>query len=87
VRITLIATGFDNGDGFFDAAVHRVSREPRPMRDAAQTYRPTVSAPPVSPPPPRASSQGMSPAPAPAPAFPEDDWVTESSIIKFLRER
>jgi hypothetical protein len=51
------------------------------MREPEHGYRPAAS-PPISPPP-RSTSQGTSPA---AP-YPEDDWVAESSIIKFLRER
>ena len=87
VRITLIATGFDQGSDFFDAALRRPVREPRPMREPMRepergTYRPAASPPPVSPPP-RASAQGTSPATS----FPEDEWMAESSIIKFLRER
>ena len=79
VRITLIATGFDQGGGdFFETAV----REPRPMREPDRgTYR-VPAAPPVSPP-----QRNSTPATSPAPAFQEDDWVAESSIIKFLRER
>jgi cell division protein FtsZ len=82
VRITLIATGFDQGGGIFDSAIPRAPREPRPMRDREpeRTYRP--AAPPLSTPP-RANSAGTSPASP----YPEDDWVAESSIIKFLRER
>jgi cell division protein FtsZ len=82
VRITLIATGFEQGGDFFDTAM-RPSREPRPMRepDRGGTYRPPVS-PSVSAPP-RNSTAGTSPATP----FQEDDWVAESSIIKFLRER
>jgi hypothetical protein len=81
VRITLIATGFEQNGDFFDTSLRGVSREPRPMREPERTYRP-VTPPPVSSPP-RATTQGTSPG---AP-YPEDDWVAESSIIKFLRER
>jgi cell division protein FtsZ len=83
VRITLIATGFEQGGDFFDTAMRSPVREPRPMRepDRGGTYRPPVS-PPVSAPP-RNSTAGTSPATP----FQEDDWVAESSIIKFLRER
>ena len=80
VRITLIATGFEQGGDLFDNAIRGISRDPRPMREPDRGYRPppaTVST------PPRGSTQGTSPA---AP-YPEDEWVAESSIIKFLRER
>ncbi len=81
VRITLIATGFEQGGDFFDSTVRSPAREPRPMREPDRTYRPAAS-PPISSPP-RVSNQGTSPATP----FQEDDWVAESSIIKFLRER
>ncbi|MCD6032260.1 MAG: cell division protein FtsZ [Thermomicrobiales bacterium] len=81
VRITLIATGFEQGGDFFDT-VRAPVREPRPMREPDRgAYRAPVS-PPVSSPP-----RNSTPATSPAPAFQEDDWVAESSIIKFLRER
>ncbi|MFN8594125.1 MAG: cell division protein FtsZ [Thermomicrobiales bacterium] len=83
VRITLIATGFEQSSDFFDSSLRRPVREPRPMREQERpTYRPATSAPSVSPPP-RGAATGTSPATS----FPEDDWVAESSIIKFLRER
>jgi cell division protein FtsZ len=81
VRITLIATGFEQNGDFFDTSLRSASREPRPMREPERTYRP-VTPPPVSSPP-RATTQGTSPGTP----YPEDDWVAESSIIKFLRER
>jgi hypothetical protein len=77
----LIATGFEQSRDFFETAI-RPPREPRPMREPERdrAYRP--AAPSVSAPV-RTASTGTSPA---AP-FAEDDWVAESSIIKFLRER
>mgnify|MGYP000088301101 FL=1 len=83
VRITLIATGFDQGGGdFFESALRPPVREPRPMREPDRgAYRAPVS-PPVSSP-----TRNSTPATSPATAFQEDDWVAESSIIKFLRER
>jgi cell division protein FtsZ len=81
VRITLIATGFEQGGDFFDSSMRSASREPRPMREPERTYRPV--APPAISAPPRATTQGTSPATP----YPEDEWVAESSIIKFLRER
>ena len=80
VRITLIATGFEQNGDFFDTSLRSVSREPRPMREPERTYRPVT--PPVSSPP-RATTQGATPGAA----YADDDWVAESSIIKFLRER
>jgi cell division protein FtsZ len=80
VRITLIATGFDQGGDFFDAPVRQPAREFRPARDQERQYRPSQPA--VSSPP-RAAAQGNSQSTP----FTEDDWVAESSIIKFLRER
>jgi cell division protein FtsZ len=86
VRITLIATGFDQRGDFFDSMGRPPVREPRPMREQDRAYRPTAAAPASNPP------RGVTPAvqqpqtQQPA-AYPEDDWVAESSIIKFLRER
>jgi cell division protein FtsZ len=75
VTITLIATGFDDGDDFDrPISVRRPHRErerelERPVRQAAA---------------PRASGPRQA---AGAPIYPEDDWASESSIIRFLRER
>jgi cell division protein FtsZ len=82
VRITLIATGFEQGGDFFDTAMRSPVREPRPMRESDRNpYKPPVS-PPIS-----APSRNSAPSTSPATPFQEDDWVAESSIIKFLRER
>jgi cell division protein FtsZ len=83
VRITLIATGFDRGGGFFDAPAPRLTREMRPAREPERGggYRPAP--PPVSSPPRASATAGTSPPTT----YADDDWVTESSIIKFLRER
>jgi cell division protein FtsZ len=81
VRITLIATGFDQNNDYFDSMGRSAMREPRPMREPERAYRPPAPAPMSTPA--RTTSPG---APQP-PAYPEDDWVAESSIIKFLRER
>lgn len=89
VRITLIATGFDQRGDFFDTLGRAPVREPRPMREPdRQTYRPptsNVQPAPISPP--QRSSAPQNQNVSPATSFPEDDWVAESSIIKFLRER
>ncbi|HET7093084.1 MAG TPA: cell division protein FtsZ, partial [Thermomicrobiales bacterium] len=73
VTITLIATGFDDGDDFDrPVAVRRPHRErelERPVRQQAQ---------------PRSNGPRQA---AGAPIYPEDDWASESSIIRFLRER
>jgi len=94
VMITLIATGFDDRADLADAyiprrttprAPHRFpererhqerhqEREREPARD--RTPRPA----------PAASQPGQRTSPG-APLLPADDWVNESSIIKFLRER
>ena len=89
VRITLIATGFDQRGDFFDSLGRGPAREPRPMREPErQTYRPpTSSSQPAPISPPQRSSGPQSQNVSPGTSFPEDDWVAESSIIKFLRER
>jgi cell division protein FtsZ len=88
VRITLIATGFDQRGDFFDSLGRAPMREPRPMREPErQTYRPTTSSQPAPISPPQRSSAQQNQNVSPATSFPEDDWVAESSIIKFLRER
>ncbi len=88
VRITLIATGFDQRGDFFDTLGRPPVREPRPMREPErQTYRPPAPSQPAPISPPQRSSAPQNPNVSPATSFPEDDWVAESSIIKFLRER
>ena len=89
VRITLIATGFDQRGDFFDSLGRPPMREPRPMREPdRQTYRaPAATSQPAPISPPQRSNVPQNQSTSPATSFPEDDWVTESSIIKFLRER
>ncbi|MFT4040102.1 MAG: cell division protein FtsZ [Thermomicrobiales bacterium] len=90
VRITLIATGFDQRGDFFESLGRPQAREPRPMREPERpAYRPTNSAPAPAPsnPPQRQSAPQRSERTEQSASFPEDDWVAESSIIKFLRER
>ncbi len=81
VRITLIATGFDQNHDYFDSMGRSAIREPRPMREPERAYRPPAPAPMSTP------ARTTSPGAQQPPAYPEDDWVAESSIIKFLRER
>jgi cell division protein FtsZ len=77
VTITLIATGFDGGRAYEQPVIRRPAGRDR---DRDRDYAPEPRVRQVSPAPPtnRQTSQ---------PAFPEDEWVAESSIIKFLRER
>jgi cell division protein FtsZ len=75
VMITLIATGFDERGGLDAFSFGSPSREPQPQRVAEDRYsRSTASRPPE----PRDAGQ---------PVYPDDDWESESSIIRFLRER
>ena len=73
VTITLIATGFDGNRGYEAPVVRRPTREPEP-RHHARNHQTTPA------PAPQRQNAGQ-------PIFPEDEWVAESSIIKFLRER
>jgi cell division protein FtsZ len=97
VMITLIATGFDDRPDLADAYVPRraaprererdwnrererapererqIAREP--ARERGTTTRTTPAVNPAA----RAAAGG--------PVIPADDWVSDSSIIKFLRER
>lgn len=86
VRITLIATGFDQRGDFFDSMGRPPAREPRPMREQDRAFRAPAAAP-VSNPPRGVTPAVQQPQPQQPAAYPEDDWVAESSIIKFLRER
>ena len=81
VTITLIATGFaETADYDLGFAPRRQTREREPARDPRERD-PGGRAP-------RAASAGAGGNRREAsPMFPEDDWATESSIIKFLRER
>ena len=74
VTITLIATGFD--DRALDEApsIRRYGRDRDRDRDRTRRFQP-------------AEPQAPTRQPASSPLFPADDWGTESSIIKFLRER
>jgi cell division protein FtsZ len=71
VMITLIATGFDERVGS-DAYSLQPQFTREPQRGA----------------PSRQTREPSRPAPAPQqPVYPDDDWETESSIVRFLRER
>ncbi|HEV2107249.1 MAG TPA: cell division protein FtsZ [Thermomicrobiales bacterium] len=77
VMITLIATGFDERpNGLTPSRVFGRDRTPLPDR---HRERSSPEAPAAPQPPPR--------QPAPAPVMPDDDWDSEPSIIRFLRDR
>lgn len=81
IRITLIATGFEDRSSFQDAAPRRMpirqpQQQPQPSRD--RLYRVNQQDE-YNQPPPR--------QPRTSPVVPDDDWEGESSIIRFLRER
>jgi cell division protein FtsZ len=76
VRITLIATGFDDRTAYNEVAPRRIqTRQPQPSRE--RVYRMQEQ---QQPHPPARQPHG-------APVLPDDDWEGESSIIRFLRER
>ena len=63
-------------------------RRPRPRARAGARARPRARPRPGPPPPLRRDRPPAPPRPPhQRPLFPDDDWVSESSIIKFLRER
>jgi cell division protein FtsZ len=86
IKITLIATGFDDHESYQPYAarrgrargqdqVYRISpREERPQREREPQRR-------------REPQQPAARPQTPAPMLPDDDWEGESSIIRFLRER
>jgi len=71
VRITLIATGFEDRHAYQEPAPRRMTR-PQPARE--RVFR-------VSQPEPMTRQASSSPV------LPDDDWEGDSSIIRFLRER
>jgi cell division protein FtsZ len=93
VRITLIATGFDDypNDPGYGRQVYspppqvRDARDPRDYRDIQRSEprrdRPQQERPAYRPPQAPPSQQPSQPV------MPDDDWDNESSIIKFLRDR
>jgi cell division protein FtsZ len=78
IRITLIATGFEDRASYHDAAPRRMpARQPQPRerdRDRDRVYRVQ-------------EQQPSGRQPHSGPVMPDDDWEGESSIIRFLRER
>ena len=79
VRITLIATGFDDRQAYQEQSARRP--KPQPQQGRERIYRlAEADAPPQAPTVPARQ-------PRSAPVLPEDDWEGESSIIRFLRER
>ncbi len=73
VMITLIATGFDDRGGVDAFSMHNLGRDGQRQFDRAPSR--------AAGPPPGQRSQGV------PPVAPDDDWESESSIIRFLRER
>ncbi|MBN9012058.1 MAG: cell division protein FtsZ [Rhizobiales bacterium] len=78
VRITLIATGFE------DRQTHQEqpSRRARVQQPAGRERIYKLAEADAAPPPSSPTRQPRS-----APVLPEDDWENESSIIRFLRDR
>ncbi len=98
VRITLIATGFDDAESY--GAPVNARRGRAPQRGQEQVYRLNDRREQQAPPPrerererapererPREEPQRQPRSASPAPMLPDDDWEGESSIIRFLRER
>ena len=99
VKITLIATGFDDHESFQPYGAGRRGRQPRPSQEAVYRLNPRQERdqrererPGAAPdrerqrPAPPQQQPGTRPA-TPAPMLPDDDWEGDSSIIRFLRER
>ncbi len=99
VKITLIATGFDDHESFQPYGANRRGRQARPAQEPVYRLNPRQEReqrerdrPGATPdrerqrqaPPPQ--QPGSRPA-TPAPMLPDDDWEGDSSIIRFLRER
>jgi cell division protein FtsZ len=92
VMITLIATGFNDmpldlhamRDGRRDRERDR-DRDREYARD--QRFDRTAARPSASSNVAQAARQGQSQNPSGPPVYPDDDWESESSIIRFLRER
>jgi len=78
VRITLIATGFEDRQAYQEQA----GRRPKPQQQNRERIYRLAEADAQPAPSSNPSRQTRS-----APVLPEDDWEGESSIIRFLRER
>jgi cell division protein FtsZ len=76
VMITLIATGFDDAPSAFDA--YSFGGAQRGQQDAGYGQRQQRE------PEPRRQQQSQG---SQQPVYPDDEWESESSIIRFLRER
>jgi len=94
VRITLIATGFDDHETYGAPSSYRRGRAPQ--RGQEQVYQLNDRRDRQAPPQrertpererPRDEPQRQPRPSNPAPILPDDDWEGESSIIRFLRER
>jgi cell division protein FtsZ len=97
VKITLIATGFDDHESYQPYSASRrarTQRQPEPVyqlnprqereqRERRERERERPAERERRP----ERQQPATPRPAPAPMLPDDDWEGESSIIRFLRER
>jgi cell division protein FtsZ len=76
IRITLIATGFEDRASYQEMVPRRMQQRP-PQQSRERVFR--VQDQGQHQPQPRQAQN--------APVLPEDDWEGESSIIRFLRER
>jgi cell division protein FtsZ len=74
VMITLIATGFDERDQYGSYGVQTIGRDDSRSFDRSAGRS-------------RSEPQAARPAPGQPPVYPDDEWESESSIIRFLRER
>ena len=99
VRITLIATGFDDHEAYQPYGSSRRPRQqsrsqepiykltPRQEREQREPVRERERERAPERDRRREPQQSPNRPPAPAPMLPDDDWEGESSIIRFLRER
>jgi cell division protein FtsZ len=76
IRITLIATGFEDRSVYQEAPRRIQSRQPAPVRERERERVFRVQ-----------QDQPAARQPSSSPVLPDDDWEGESSIIRFLRER
>jgi cell division protein FtsZ len=76
IRITLIATGFEDRSAYQDAPRRIPNRQQPPPRERERERVFRVQ-----------QDQSAPRQPHSAPVLPDDDWEGESSIIRFLRER